>query len=886
MTDTAKLASRNQYPVSDSIPLRFPTIPVNKSLVEWLAQSDSFNMKSKQAEKRYDHAVVPMEDSFYGIVEPCSTLSDDEASTNSAFSSYEDETEDEGNVFTNDRSAITVKGKESDPSHSFSDLEQGCNAIEGHAQGNDVVSGHCRDTGLVPHHSEDKSPPRTIYSQGGNTRYITLHETAPATATGLIDAACPIHSIYGDRIKTMSANTGQMSYSKLTIVGGSLCQTMVREPTELPKPYTVLYVGGASSKDSIMEKIGSAIAASEKVFDPSSKNAPSSDFSIHPVSASADGTCSNALLVPSTGFVLSTQECKFASVVREGKRRDELHLRSSGTTHIIPISDVARWTPPNNWRLPDLTIFCIPKDNDRSAQEVRRFIRLLMNRLAIPCILITQTALPENIQEHFDLDLRTPHFSIDCSGSGMASYHVRKQPIDLPTFLELDASQMNRNLACLARTHGNSSSQGGKWSWKSGNMRKKVGIFIPSMSMKYLRTLTHGFARPNLATALSTIIILFTLGACWQNSWLFQGASSSVGVAMPAASKTGGSTAMVYPSLNTSTISKASTTQLPLSIQAPVHKSVSIVHSNTNLASLLLNAQYLIPNNSEKFQVRVIGDSHILLRPPQWLVRSRKNLKLLFNVTHGSVVLKHSVSTLFEGVIALKLEREDARGMVNITIWTNSKPRLNETFQVYFGTPWLNIAGWKIIGLAVTDSIHEDLGAVQNGLSFVYDRTSLELRSLVRNATSMAKIVREEAKKIGAASVYQTTRTTDLVLAQTTGYTHGLVQKLRKRNAKTTKQLSVQIDGLRKNMAIYARDRLRMISRSASRLHRAASSLDSREFTSRLRARRAASIRNTQKRAMKLWWKLVGLPNKEVERCTLCRPPLKTYRRAKKGNKR
>lgn len=866
MTDTENRPLQSRSPLPASIALQFPTIPVNESLVEWLAQSDSFNMRSKQAEKRYDHTVVPMEDSFYGIVEPCATASDDEASTNSAFSSYEDETEDEGNVFTSDRSAITVKGKESDPNHSFSDLEQGRSTIEGHSQGNDAVSGHCKD----------KSTQRTMYSRDTDPRYIILNEISSNIATGLVGAACSIHAIHGDWTTNTSAKAGQAKYSESTIIGGSLGQTMVREPMKLPKPYTVLYVGEMSPKDSIMEKIGSAIAASEKVFDPSSENAPPSDFSIHPVSSFANGTCSNALLVPSTGFTLSTQECRYARVVSDGKASGELHLRSSGTTLVVPVLDVGQWTPPNNWKLPDLTIFCISKDDDRPAQEARRFVRFLMNRLSVPCILITLTAPPENMQELFDIDLHTPHFSLNCSTPGLASRYVRKQPIDLTTFLELDASQMNRNLACLARTRHKPSLQGGT-SWEIGNMRRNMGILVSSMRAKYMRTFPRVFTRPNPATMISTMIILCTLGAYWQLSWLFRAPSSSPDIAILAASTAGRSIATAYPTLTTSTISKSSATQLPFSIQAPVHKSVAIVHSDADLASLLLDPKYSVRNNSENFQVHVIGDSHILIRPPQWLVRSRKSPKLLFNVTRGSTLLKHSVSTPFDGVIALKLKRKDAHSIVNVALWTNSKPRLNETFQVNFGTRWLNIAGWKKMGSAVTESIREDLGAVQKGLSLVYDRTSLELQSFVQNADRRAQILRNEAKKIGTASVNHTTRTRDLVLAQTNGFTHEVVQKLRNRNTHT------YIDRLCKDMAIY---RSRMISRLSSRTHKAMYALKSREFTGRLRARRASSIRNTQKRAIKLWWKVVGLPNKNFEKCTLCKPPLKTYRTAKKGHKR
>jgi hypothetical protein len=114
-----------------------------------------------------------------------------------------------------------------------------------------------------------------------------------------------------------------------------------------------------------------------------------------------------------------------------------------------------------------------------------------------------------------------------------------------------------------------------------------------------------------------------------------------------------------------------------------------------DLARSLLDPSVASLNESDQFKVHVIGDCHIILRPPRSFTLMKKRPKLYVEVSQNDHAVEHQLSKLFEGVYAVKLQREDAYGSMNVSVWIKSKPMFNQTYVVEFGTPWLKILGWK-----------------------------------------------------------------------------------------------------------------------------------------------------------------------------------------------
>jgi hypothetical protein len=188
----------------------------------------------------------------------------------------------------------------------------------------------------------------------------------------------------------------------------------------------------------------------------------------------------------------------------------------------------------------------------------------------------------------------------------------------------------------------------------------------------------------------------------------------------------------------------------------------AIASQKLDLASLISDPAVTGLNESDKFKMQIVGDCHMILRPPYRYTLMRKPPPLEVRVLRHDDNIDVQLSKLFDGVYALQLDREEAYGPLNVTVATNQKPRMKQTFEVDFGTPWLKVAGWKKAFQVVSDQMQRDLGEGQVKLRDGLERIRLRVQPTLEHAAARAKV---EAAKLQQATKAQSLKVSAIVAA-------------------------------------------------------------------------------------------------------------------------
>ncbi|KAM5444374.1 hypothetical protein MferCBS31731_000893 [Microsporum ferrugineum] len=132
---------------------------------------------------------------------------------------------------------------------------------------------------------------------------------------------------------------------------------------------------------------------------------------------------------------------------------------------------------------------------------------------------------------------------------------------------------------------------------------------------------------------------------------------------------------------------------------------------------------------TEDVQVHVVGDYHVIVRLPARLASGKNVSKFDIKVTRADKSLLFDLYKLFDGVFALRLAPEDAYGPVNVIVSSRSRPAINKTTNVDFGTPWLKIASWKKATQSLSLALRKNLSDAQNELPKVYIKLTFDFKN-------------------------------------------------------------------------------------------------------------------------------------------------------------
>ncbi|KAL8785520.1 MAG: hypothetical protein Q9213_003346 [Squamulea squamosa] len=622
-------------------------------------------------------------------------------------------------------------------------------------------------------------------------------------------------------------------------------QHMLDHPLSLEGPYRLLYVGDVAARERILAKIGAALASTIKDESPRPLR-----YNVVPMPSSDDSACfSEPVLLDWSGHEIIVYQCINASFGRKDSGHDTIKLTMDGNVEVQSVWNGSKFDLTEGWDIPDVAVFYLSQGDNVSAKQTRRLARSLVARHKVPAIVISERPAWERPTEAITIERLTPHICLQTkSGTISSSSVVKRLPIDLSTFMRLDALQLNQSLAYLALACGPHRTRNeDKRSAISGGRRNfSKGLnFQPTWNsiQGYL-----GRARPRASLLLNLLAAVSILVAARFMSFQFgplriPSTDHGLDINMNCSTALNPLSSAIATSVPSS--NNKPTMLQSLSLPSPAklvsHQRLPVGKSHTDLATLLESNPSTI-NKSEKFQAHVLGDAHIVLRPPHWFTRLRRTPKLNIEVTQGDRILKHQLSTLFDGVYALEIPIDEAHGLINISVWTDSKPKIQENLQTDFGSSWLHAAGWKKAVNALSGSFRQDLDLVQTSLSAVFTHSGTELHYLIQKTLGKADQLKAETRKIGQVSM---NRMANHILASTRGASSNLARCFKQRKESVSRRVSFGAEGLRRDFSSYVFSKARLASiyaeatPTAYRIH----------------------LRNTQKKALRTWWSLTGLPH-------------------------
>ncbi|KAI9816828.1 MAG: hypothetical protein M1827_001473 [Pycnora praestabilis] len=630
--------------------------------------------------------------------------------------------------------------------------------------------------------------------------------------------------------------------SSVAQVTATIRQTMTKQSLAIDEPFRVLYIGNPSAKDDIVAKIGKALAVPvDGTPGPYAANGRSSRYNVVPISSFGDGSSPEVELIDCFGPELVVDECTSARTVKVKGTQDTLLLTLNGHVSYESRHDGSgfRLDLPDHRKLPNIAIF-FRSDNDE--------------------ITTRQTRLYGRPAEKYSLDHRSVHMCLESRGLSVTENRVlMRMPIDLSTFLNIDAGQMNRNLACLTGLYaGRENSQPTKSTRDESSVRPSAvpediekspyNSFGLAQSVYYLRD----SKRPGLHAVLIPGFLLMcalALGLYTLPYQMFAGRVPASDVAglhtSPLSVATPTTKCMAFPTGRSIVESTSAPAKLATS-----SKSLSLMGPKMDIESLLFNSSAMALNESDKFQLQVIGDNHMVLKPPHRYNVLKRAPKFSIKITRNNASVPYQLSKLFDGVYALKLNREEAYGAMNISVQTKSKPIIDQAFELDFGTPWLKLAGWKKAALKFCEHFQTEAKTAQKSVQTTFGQISIELQVVANHATKRAKMIQREAVKLEEASLLRALESKAIVSVKV----KRISDILSRRTGTIRKQLLDRGHILSEGIVVQASGVSNALSCQLAKLYQTTKGVDvARLWNDVTSLRRTDTVRKAQRQALRLW---------------------------------
>ena len=505
-----------------------------------------------------------------------------------------------------------------------------------------------------------------------------------------------------------TANTvqGMMIQSPPKRLVVTIRQTMTKQGLSTRDPLRILYVGSHSAKQDIIHKIASSVTASVESGKSAQhlRHSPSQLYNVVPVSAFGSERTPEIELMHSSGYQIKLEDCTFARNLKfedvpEKPDVIKLTLDNDFSYHSVPEENGFIVEP--HWELPHVAIFYCSDSDGIEARRTRTIARKFMSRHSVPSIVISHKQLFDRGQ-CMSLDQHSIHMCLESRDpNGWGNIIHQRLPIDLASFLNIDARQMNRNLAYLTGLHEPLEVPA------LLNVAKKVepSLVNPqdlektsysiSDSVSFIRNRNGAEWRALLPVGL-LLLSVFVAVLTGIPSYRFSSApaisiNSKVMSAVPISTTASASPESILSvtSTSTSVVMKTSTRTITVAeAHSPGPNSLAVLPSmELGKVSQTVNHQAKPGNKSSVCTAEILGDREILIRIPSatklsWLTKEAMSV----NITRGNITVDTERAYSSDEGIVLLLAKREAYGILNISVITTRKPKVNETFQVDFGT--------------------------------------------------------------------------------------------------------------------------------------------------------------------------------------------------------
>jgi hypothetical protein len=548
-------------------------------------------------------------------------------------------------------------------------------------------------------------------------------------------------------------------------------QTMTKRSLDTEKPFRVLYIGHSDYRTIILDKIGDVLVSSS-CSSYESSSTESSRYHVVPTAFGAGAVPNFAELLP-IHVQLIVDECVQASSDAETddtgsislmfKNRPPCTSSWSGLDYTVSSS--------SDWALPDVAILFLSTMDSPDAVETQNLARIFMERHGVPTLMISEKPLWKMASEPIPLNYHSLHMCLESRHPTTGKSTVlRRYPIDLKTFESITPGQLNRNLASLAEVYPRVPFKTRvRLSDSPEEMKKRfftTEIFNRALSGVYYRNDDRDWTSL-LRLSIVTILSITAITLCY--SALHVTTVSLLNLfSHPTFSNTPSPAVMTSPS---SLLFMGGPGQTSLSAPSAPAEEVQLLTSQYSGRSHIGNPISGVASGpaqeakSNQFQIQVVGDCHLVLKPPRTFFSMKKQPKFDVQISRNNVSLAYEFSKLFEGVYTLRLDRGDAYGVVDIIITADTKPFLNQTMSVDLGTPWLKIASWKRAAQAISSQLARDLSSVHTGLAGAYSRLCTDLQLMMGDVVKKAHFLRHEADIIRQGSAQFSLETREAVMS-------------------------------------------------------------------------------------------------------------------------
>ena len=563
----------------------------------------------------------------------------------------------------------------------------------------------------------------------------------PGTAKG----ACT----YSHKLVSFSGRKHQGTVSEQPLVDATpidvltfLLVTMQKESFNPHTPYHIVYAGHESLKTRVLSKLGDALLAGAE----SPGSSSPSRFQVVPTSSFGPGISPLSEL-HEIGLQMEVEDVVNCSTLMSTSMTKDIMLDFSNGLFVHSnrsrSEGIEKWQykASQEWKLPNLAVLLSSENDDRHMKEVLQQTQNFMLRHHVPCLILSEepmfdtTALQSS--PLLKIDRRMPHVLVhthpNLTGASDCFHPHRRTrmfPTDLETFERIDSTQLNRALAYLNSDKATprafpmnevpeqeESLNYDESATKSPSLLRHLGeLDVPRLYWQVMMVLT---------TLLIGIIlqVLFT-------SPVSQSRDQKIG---PAVSSTS-----AWPSASST---PTTSVRIAVPVQSPVPQVSSSIPKGVSMvgrSDLVLSPTVAALNHSDRFEIHVVGESHIIVKPPKQMITTRKPPKFSVKVTrHDGKVLDYNLAKLFDGVYGLRLDRLDAFGAANVTISSKVKPIFEQTFEVDFGNSWLHVASWRKAAQDVSANFYGDVRKVGVNLNY-----------LVHNATARQEILQKNIQEV------------------------------------------------------------------------------------------------------------------------------------------
>lgn len=526
---------------------------------------------------------------------------------------------------------------------------------------------------------------------------IEFEEPTNEVGNGLIGVKYTVTELDEDQIVNALSRMPLQNKPKKLFV--TIRQTMTKQSLDTKGPLRIIYVGSDSGKHDIIHKIASSLTASIEpgVKNQQLHNSGSQLYNIVPVSAFGSKKAPEIELMHSSRYQIKVDTCHFAQNL-ESKDNPKSHqpiklfLDDNFSCRSF-YSGKGCFTIEPGWELPHIAIFNSSNSDDMNSRLTRTIARNFMKRHNIPSIFISHK-FSLDCSSSLILDQHSIHICLESENyTGKDSFIHQRLPIDLVSFLSIDARQMNRNLACLTGLHETLDSDTTAKSTMSGDHVFKRNV---SSSMNASLVIKNRI--------ISILEFTFSLRVCLVGILIVLWAISigQKNISVPSISVNNKMIPAISPlPTMASSITLSPTTLASSSISSLLKSSAQGVFTNLNLSHITGKYSGLsmrdtsilqtcpdekLKSKSLAYSAEIYGGEEIMIR----ISGTKKfpwpeNEAISVNITRDNITIDTDKAFKSKDGIAFLLSKKEAYGIINVSIINTKKPRINETFLYDFG---------------------------------------------------------------------------------------------------------------------------------------------------------------------------------------------------------